>query len=325
MQVARKAKHLRGILYRFLTIWQPPILHYKNYIKQPPIVRLASFITSQHELANLADPHATRVPYSTYSISASLAKAVYGWDPDWISEDWHMALKCFLATAGRLRIVPIFLPILNYAPEGESTVETLKARWTQAKRHALGFSEMVYFHAHLPRIWRSLDDRQAKIRFAVRSFFLWLKLLMIHLVMAVTWAVGPFNALLIAWFVQHEQPQDLNINSWTFLINCVFQTVSFLSFNALFFVSVLLYEAVKGRVDGSDDPDLSLRWRSPTLHSICVVLQSMLFFGPFLFLAAAAEWIAAVKTASTHKFHYEVALKPNLSKDAMKGSQSSNA
>merc|ERR1712190_175449 len=113
---------------RYLTIWQPPILHYKNYHTQPVIVRLASLFTSQHELGNLSDPNAAKVPYSTYSISATLAHAVGGWDPDWISEDWHMALKCFLATAGRLKVSPIFFPILNYAPEGESTLQTIHAR-----------------------------------------------------------------------------------------------------------------------------------------------------------------------------------------------------
>merc|ERR1719440_743861 len=73
---------------RYTSIWQPPILHYKNYLSQPAIVRLASLFTSQHELANLADPNAMPIPYSTYSISAELARAVDGWDPDYISEDW---------------------------------------------------------------------------------------------------------------------------------------------------------------------------------------------------------------------------------------------
>lgn len=147
---------------RYLTIWQPPILHFKNYISQPAVVRLASFITSEHELANLADPNASRVPYSTYSISAVLAKGVNGWDPDFISEDWHMALKCFFATGGRLKVTPIFLAILNYAPEGESWFETISARWVQAKRHALGFSEMVYIADHLPRIVRSIKDSRQR-------------------------------------------------------------------------------------------------------------------------------------------------------------------
>lgn len=299
---------------RHLTIWQPPILHMKNYLTQPPIVRLASYVTSQHELANLADPNATRVPYSTYSISAELASAVKGWDPDWISEDWHMALKCFLSTQGRVRVSPIFLPILNYAPEGDSLYETLSARWDQAKRHALGYSELVYWAFHFHRVYGSVEPGWGKVVFCWRSFFLWFKLLMIHLVMATLWIIGPINGFMIKWFCEHEQPSDLTINSWTFLINCVCQSISLLSFSSVFIVSVVLYEAVKDRVDGADDPNLSTRWKNKFLHVVTVMLQSFCFLPFFFFFAAAAEWVAAVKCAFTHKFDYVVAAKPQLDK-----------
>ena len=43
---------------------------------------------------------ATCFPYSTYSLSCNLAKNVGGWDAEWISEDWHMFLKCFLQSGG---------------------------------------------------------------------------------------------------------------------------------------------------------------------------------------------------------------------------------
>lgn len=215
-----------------------------------------------------------------------------------------MALKCFLATAGRVTISPIFLPILNYAPEGESFCQTLIARWTQAKRHALGFSEIVYFHDHFPRVLNKISDRNAKIYFLWRTFFLWLKLLMIHLIMATFWLVGPFNAACIAYFIQHLHPQDLNINSWTFLVNCVIQLVTFMSFTGVCLISVMVYESQKKRIDGSDDPKMGLRWRRPMLHGITNWLESAIWVAPFFTLAAWAEWIAAVKTARTHKFDY---------------------
>lgn len=299
---------------RYLTIWQPPILHMKNYLTQPALVRLASYVTSQHELANLADPNATRVPYSTYSISAELASAVKGWDPDWISEDWHMALKCFLSTQGRVKVSPIFLPILNYAPEGDSLYGTLMARWDQAKRHALGYSELVYWAFHFGRVYGSVESGSERLYFCWRAFFLWFKLLMIHLVMATLWIIGPINGLMIKWFCEHEEPSELTINSWTFLINCVCQSISLLSFNSVFIVSVVLYERVKDRVDGTDDPNLSVRWKKPVLHVITVMLQSFCFLPFFFFFAAAAEWVAAVKCAFTHKFDYVVAAKPQLDK-----------
>ena len=72
------------------SIWQPPIMHYKNYHTQPGIVRLASIFVTHRDIANLTDATSTCLPYSTYSLSSNLAKSVGGWDPDWISEDWHM-------------------------------------------------------------------------------------------------------------------------------------------------------------------------------------------------------------------------------------------
>eukprot|EP00931_Biecheleriopsis_adriatica_P013970 TRINITY_DN11554_c0_g2_i1.p1 TRINITY_DN11554_c0_g2~~TRINITY_DN11554_c0_g2_i1.p1 ORF type:complete len:779 (+),score=125.98 TRINITY_DN11554_c0_g2_i1:69-2405(+) len=295
---------------RYLTIWQPPVLHYKNYVKQPAIVKLCSLIVGTHELSNLADPDATRVPYSTYSISAKLAKAVHGWDPDWISEDWHMCLKCFLATAGRLNVMPIFLPVLNYTPEGETVWETFVGRWTQEKRHALGFCEIVYFLDHFPRIFSTVQGIEAKMQFLWKGFRLWFKLLMVHVVMASLWALGPLNVMLMGWL----HPQDFNRSDPVFLLNFVCQSVCILSLNCLFMANTIIYEAVKKQVDGYDDPSLSIRWRSPLINSLAVVLESALC-APFVFMmAAAAEWIAAVKSAGGNRFDYEVALKPNLSK-----------
>ena len=83
---------------REVTVWQSPIMHYKNYHSPPAVVKLCSLFVTQHELANLSDDSATPLPYSTYSLMSNLAKKVGGWDPDWISEDWHMFLKCFLGT-----------------------------------------------------------------------------------------------------------------------------------------------------------------------------------------------------------------------------------
>ena len=67
-----------------------PPLHPNAHLRPPP----------QHELSNLADRSATCFPYSTYSLSCNLAKNVGGWDAEWISEDWHMFLKCFLQSGG---------------------------------------------------------------------------------------------------------------------------------------------------------------------------------------------------------------------------------
>ena len=77
-------------------------------------------------------------------------RKVGGWDPDWISEDWHMFLKCFLQTGGEVQVEGIFLPVVNYTPEDRTYYRSIVARWEQSKRHALGMSEMVYSLMSLP-------------------------------------------------------------------------------------------------------------------------------------------------------------------------------
>ena len=101
----------------------------------------------------LASRTSTALPYSTYSITSNLAYRVGGWDPDWISEDWHMFLKCFLHTSDTppVRVEGIFLPVMNYTPEDSTYWKSLLARWEQSKRHALGISVLLFHAAGLLR------------------------------------------------------------------------------------------------------------------------------------------------------------------------------
>merc|ERR1719486_577419 len=105
------------------------------------------------ELAALTDPNAVRFPYSTYSLCMSLANEVGGWDPEWIAEDWHMGIKCYLLTFGYSRVITVPLPTLNYMPEEDDWMGSIFARWAQAKRHALGFSDLSYYFMMLPLIF----------------------------------------------------------------------------------------------------------------------------------------------------------------------------
>merc|ERR1719420_2612947 len=91
----------------------------------------------------------------------SLAMEVGGWDAEWIAEDWHMGIKCFLLTLGRTSVQPVLLPTINYSPEANSWMETIHARYAQAKRHALGLSDLAYYFMMLPLIFvRLSSDRQ---------------------------------------------------------------------------------------------------------------------------------------------------------------------
>lgn len=291
-----------GVPERNLTIWQPPILHFKNYFTQPCLVRMASLFVCQKELACLADPNSVRLPYSTYSISATLAMAVHGWDPDWISEDWHMCLKCFLCTAGQVRITPIFFAVINTAPD------SLGDRWSQAKRHALGFSEISFLHEHLPRVLtRMSGGLWPKLIFLWRGIGFYAEMISTHATMATLTLVAPFNAWVVAKLVQQRSLAD---DSWTFLCDAVFQVISSIAFFVLVLTSVLLVERVRSRLTGGDDPQLSCVWRWRILHFLYVAVTSTLTVSVFFLLGGCAEWIAAFKSAFTNQFHYEVAAKP---------------
>jgi hypothetical protein len=109
--------------------------------------------TSMIELSFMADPNGIRFPFSSYSIPFELATMVGGWDPECIAEDWHMGIKCFLFSLGRAEVRPVMIPTLNYSPEGAGWFGTCSARWLQAKRHALGFSDLSYFFMMLPLIF----------------------------------------------------------------------------------------------------------------------------------------------------------------------------
>jgi cellulose synthase/poly-beta-1,6-N-acetylglucosamine synthase-like glycosyltransferase len=294
---------------RYTTIYQPPIIHYKNYHTQPWLVRLCSVLTTQHEVAHLADATCTRLPYSTYSISAVMAHAVGGWDPDWISEDWHMCLKCFLATSGEANICPIFLPLLNYTPEGDNWMESVLARWTQAKRHALGVSELVYLGSTMPymALERSLSLRE-RLRMAYVGFFLYVKMFLVHGMLATAPILAPLNGVVISYFLRHNLIAD--VNSFTFLANCVFQFFQVAGFLLYMYTGIRLYDKVAYRIVGYEEEGIRAWWGRQDLHMLSLLSGSLATAPLFFVMAGLSEWIAVVKTAATHKFHYDVALKP---------------
>jgi len=147
--------------YKFLksdekeaTIWQSPVVNYKNYYSVPVLTRCTSVTVSMHELGCLnnpigANPMFLKLPFSTYALSYSLANAVDGWDADVIAEDHHMFFKCNMyGPKGYCKVDPIHLPMLCYAVvsmDKDTTLwPALYQRYQQAVRHSLGFGEIAY-------------------------------------------------------------------------------------------------------------------------------------------------------------------------------------
>jgi len=86
--------------------------------------------------------------------------------------------------------------------------------------------------------------------------------------------------------------------------------VSTVTFFLFLFTNVLLFERLRPRLTGGDDPDISQIWKHRSLHFLYVLATSCPIVPIFFAFGCTAEWIAAVKSACTNKFHYEVAAKP---------------
>lgn len=97
-------------------------------------------------MSNLYPGSPIPFPCSAYSLSANLAKSAGFWDtgPEAIGEDMHMFLKCFFATQGCFKAIPVFCPASQCNIQEQTTYQTLLARYTQAKRHMFGCLDWGY-------------------------------------------------------------------------------------------------------------------------------------------------------------------------------------
>mmetsp|Transcript_53852 Transcript_53852/g.125608 ORF Transcript_53852/g.125608 Transcript_53852/m.125608 type:complete len:681 (+) Transcript_53852:68-2110(+) len=318
-----------GPITRYLNTWQPPICHFRNFLRQPLLVRISSLFSTLNELSCLANPWDCHVPYSSYSISFALACAVGGWDPEYLAEDWHMFAKCFLKTEGRARCVPIFLPVLNYTPEEDTYCSTLWSRWAQAKRHALGISEVVYVLSASFLVLLEVGSCRRSLVFLWRLLPLLAKFVQTHFVNGVA-AVWNVMAQVVIHFYMFGSWCDLDrlkelqhcpFAPWssTDLTQEQVMRNSFLVFlqqrgtAAMAFASILsgglgaiYFHMVKDRVEGNVDEhwkmrSLPLMWLVIELEvSSCGLVQSFLF-------GALPLWIACIRLLTGVRFTHVVA------------------
>lgn len=146
-------------------MWQPPVLLIRNYLSVPGPIRVSGYAAFMFELSGLTGQWllGTHFCYSAYSLTLALANhpSIDGWDTDVIAEDHHMFCKCYFASirnslsavdAGdaavlspQVELHPVFLPAVSYMVESSAGwVESCKARFQQARRHAQGIAELAY-------------------------------------------------------------------------------------------------------------------------------------------------------------------------------------
>eukprot|EP01023_Acetabularia_acetabulum_P039073 TRINITY_DN3746_c0_g4_i1.p1 TRINITY_DN3746_c0_g4~~TRINITY_DN3746_c0_g4_i1.p1 ORF type:complete len:564 (+),score=50.48 TRINITY_DN3746_c0_g4_i1:85-1776(+) len=148
-----------------LRIFAPPVMFERNTYRVPAPVRVMDFMWSAGAIQNMTSWQGIGFPLSIYSLSLQLAERMNFWDTtaDAIAEDVHTMCKAFFQTNCKTRLVPVWVPanVLNVQSDGYW--KTLKARASQAARHAKGIVDFAYVIRMSMRCNGSLSSKLAII------------------------------------------------------------------------------------------------------------------------------------------------------------------
>ncbi|HSX58407.1 MAG TPA: glycosyltransferase family 2 protein [Candidatus Saccharimonadales bacterium] len=179
--VAIHPKYFSNLAYLFLKspepykrFWQGALVFYNNIWRVPLPVRVVHTLFSVAGVADLMRSKTSFI-YSTYSASWKMIKEAGFWDPDVISEDWHLFFKTFFATKGQVELEPIFLASSADAVEGNGYLNSLSAQYQQNRRWAWGVVDVGYalkkFREHYREI--SIPNFIIRLLRALEQHLLW--------------------------------------------------------------------------------------------------------------------------------------------------------
>ncbi len=173
-------RHFVADSQRYERFWQAPLLYYNNIWRVPVPVRFVSYVIQALMLSDLVNPLAQPLPISTYTLSLDLLDDTGYWDPDVISEDWHIYLQAFFVRKGHVGLTRIYLPVLADAPDGETTTKALLALYHQMVRHSWGAEDFGY----MVEQWNDARDIPAWTRYRLLGH-----VLRDHLLRSVPWFI----------------------------------------------------------------------------------------------------------------------------------------
>lgn len=143
-------KYYSNLTYQFLTdpdsrfrFYQAAILFYSNIWRLPLPGRVLNTMSSILNLAMLKQGKRL-INFSTYSICLDTVKKVGFWGVDVIPEDYHLFFKTYFALGEKVRVTPIFLPVLADAAESSTFWKTMINQYEQHKRWAWGVSDIPF-------------------------------------------------------------------------------------------------------------------------------------------------------------------------------------
>lgn len=147
------SSHMKGT--NNTSIWQSPMVCYRNFNEIPAMSRMISFVITMHEIAALNDKNYEKISFSTYSMSHNFLTANNGWCPKYITEDWHCTVRTFFNTGGKAKVRSLPFPVSCYSTQGETYYESLYERYIQGKRHSLALTEITYILKRMFLTWKN--------------------------------------------------------------------------------------------------------------------------------------------------------------------------
>ncbi|TSC53735.1 MAG: Uncharacterized protein LiPW16_316 [Microgenomates group bacterium LiPW_16] len=141
---------------RFFHFYQAAIMFYSNIWRVPLPGRVLNTIYSIVNLANLSQNSLRLINFSTYSLSLATAKEVGFWGVNIIPEDYHLFFKTYFKKGEKVKVRPIFLPVLADAAEARGFWRTMINQYEQNKRWAWGISDdpsvikNYFLHSEIP-------------------------------------------------------------------------------------------------------------------------------------------------------------------------------
>ncbi|KAI8616433.1 hypothetical protein BC830DRAFT_1080613 [Chytriomyces sp. MP71] len=123
-----------------------PVVFDRNTHGVSTVIRITDIAWSTAVMSMSMPGYPLRLALSTYSIPMDLAIAIGFWDttPEAMGEDYHTSLKCYFATRGRVRTVPVFSPSSQCHIDGGTFWSSFYDRWVQMKRHAWAILDFSY-------------------------------------------------------------------------------------------------------------------------------------------------------------------------------------
>lgn len=159
---------------RFFHFYQAAIMFYSNIWRVPLPGRVLNTIYSINNLANLSQNSLRLVNFSTYSLSLATVEEVGFWGVDIIPEDYHLFFKTYFQKGQKVRVKPIFLPVLADAAESHGFWRTMVNQYEQNKRWAWGISDdpwvlkNYFMHTEI-----SLWDRTLRLFTVLEQHLMW--------------------------------------------------------------------------------------------------------------------------------------------------------